>query len=131
MGLTYGGRGLRSQIHERLYCIYAFPFLVRGGTCSNSDELHRIERSIRIVIFHYGGGSFGVDVDEAGDDGVVRVSLEAIWLSPGHIAFPHSSLLVEPFVPLRPSAAYLPANARISCEIWVLLNCIIATISSN
>ena len=115
MGLTYGGRGLRLHIHECLHFFSAFSFLVRGGTYSNSDELHRIERCICIVVIHFGGGSFGVDVDEAGDDGVLRVSLEAIRLSPGHIAFPHSSLLVEPFVPLRPSAAYLPA---IPCVSW-------------
>ena len=100
-----------------------FHFLVRGGTSSKSDELHRIERCIRIVVIHFGSGSFGVDVDEAGDDGVVRVSLEAIRLSPGHIAFPHSSLLAESFVPLRPSAAYSPAIPRVGWKSWVLLNC--------
>ena len=88
MVLTYSGRGLRSHIHECLHFIYAFPFLVRGGTFFNSDELHRIERCIRIVVIHFGSGCCGDDVDEAGDDGVIRVSLEAIRLSPGHIAFP-------------------------------------------
>ena len=53
MGLTYGGRGLRSQIHEPLHFVYAFPFLVRGGIYSNSDELHRIERSILIVVVQF------------------------------------------------------------------------------
>ena len=69
-----------------------------------------------IVVIRDGGYSGGIDVNEAGDDWLIRVSLGGggvdhsnFDFARAYLCFLHSSLLVELVVPLRLSAVCSPA----------------------